>query len=192
MKGYKRVIALICVLCLSFGILNIGAASAENAPTTDIEGIENELATSNESYFAYYEANGKAVRPSDEISLDFEGNIGTAKQDTKEKLGGIALYEADTKEEADFGEWTFEVKESGVYSLYPTYYPLEATGKDIQISVEIDGKNPFLEAAEMSLNRIWVDKQEKKDGSYAKDKDGNELRPEQIEAPRWNTKAFSG
>ncbi len=187
MKLAKRVITWLCIFCLLVTVSGVGVF-AEEPSTVYADNLDTaeETASSEGSYFSYYEENSTKTRPTETITLDSAAQTGTAVTDEADGKSGLALYE-----NGNSAEWSFTVVKSGVYSLYPTYYPLKATGKDIQVSVEIDGKTPFLEAAEMSLPRIWVDDEETEDGSYAKDSNGNELRPEQVEKPRWNTKAFS-
>ena len=188
MKLFKRTLAVLCAFSCLVTALSAATVSAENVA---IDGSVDDLTKAEEtvsagSYFEYYEKYSKETHPDETITLASTAQIGTAKTSEADGDSGLELGG-----NTDYAEWNFTVGETGVYSLYPTYYPLEATGKDIQISVEIDGKLPYTEAQELSLPRIWTDKQETEDGSFAKDNNGNELRPEQIEAPRWNTRAFS-
>jgi len=188
MKFVKRALALlVCFSCLVTA-LSAATYSAENVAN---DGSVDDLAKVEEaskagSYFKYYEKYSKETHPDETITLASIAQIGTAKVSEADGDSGLELGG-----NSDYAEWNFTVDKTGVYSLYSTYYPLEATGKDIQLSVELDGKIPYTEAEELSLPRVWADKKETEDGTFAKDNNGNELRPEQIEAPRWNTRAFS-
>ena len=80
---------------------------------------------------------------------------------------------------------TVTVPETALYSLSICYYPLPGKGKDIQIGFQLDGAFPFTQSDHMTFSRIWKDAAE-----ITTDNRGNEIRPEQTEAPRWNTQRF--
>lgn len=86
--------------------------------------------------------------------------------------------------EGGFVELKAEVPEAGFYNIYLTYYPdqEEETSRGIEIerALYINGKIPFSGADALTFNRIFAD-----DGESTFDNQGNEIRPGQIEAPRW-------
>lgn len=83
--------------------------------------------------------------------------------------------------ESGWVEWTVDVAETGLYNIAIGYYPLEGKGKDIELSLEIDGTAPFSSAINCLLPRIWKDETEIK-----VDVKGNDLRPRQVENPMWS------
>ena len=82
--------------------------------------------------------------------------------------------------------YTLEIPAEGLYRIAVTYYGIEGKGKDIVLSLSIDGRTPFREAGSISLSRIWTD-----DGEIQRDVNGNDLRPSQVEVKRWNTALLS-
>lgn len=84
-----------------------------------------------------------------------------------------------------WAEWQLTVPEDGRYYLRLEYYPLPGKAKDLLFELSIDGEVPFEEAARLSLPRIWVDEADEQGNTIRKDANDNELRPRQVEAPRW-------
>ena len=84
-------------------------------------------------------------------------------------------------EENSYIEYTVSLAEAGMYSLYLEYYPLESRGINIERGIKINGSTPFLGADRLILWRVWGDAA----GGRRIDNQGNEIRPAQIEIPRW-------
>lgn len=82
-------------------------------------------------------------------------------------------------------EWNIVVPESGMYNFEVLYYPVEGKGNAIERMVTIDGKVPYNEAKYIQLSRVWKDMSQ-----IGRDFKGNDLRPKQIEAPRWRKETF--
>ncbi|RXZ78579.1 extracellular solute-binding protein [Paenibacillaceae bacterium] len=99
-----------------------------------------------------------------EVYADFEG------------LAGKSLLTADS----GLIEWEINVPASGLYNLEFLYYPVEGKGNSIERMITIDGKVPYNEAQYINISRIWQD-----EGEIDQDRKGNDLRPKQVEAPRW-------
>ena len=125
--------------------------------------------------FTRYEENGVAVSP--KIYNDFEG------------MDGSAVYTEDNA----LIEFDVEIKESGFYYPYLTYYPVEGKSSDIQRSFFVDGKLPYNEMALIEFYRIWkseTDETYTDDNGievvrWKKDNQGNDLKPRSIEVPQW-------
>ena len=83
--------------------------------------------------------------------------------------------------EQGFIEYTVRLAQAGLYCLYIEYYPLESRGINIERSLKINGETPFLGADRLLLYRVWGDAS----GERRFDNQGNEIRPAQIEKPRW-------
>lgn len=99
-----------------------------------------------------------------------------------EGMPGQSLYSA----EQGSVTWEFHVPEAGMYHMSATYYPLEGKSSAIQRSVLIDGELPFAEAAYVTFPRVWDNRFDE----LKIDNQGNELRPEQVEAPLWREQVF--
>jgi ABC-type glycerol-3-phosphate transport system substrate-binding protein len=90
-------------------------------------------------------------------------------------------------EEESFVEYTVNIAQAGMYNVYIEYYPLPSRGINIERSLKINGETPFLGADRLAFFRIWGDAQ----GGVRRDNQGNEIRPAQIEKPRWESASFS-
>ena len=106
---------------------------------------------------------------------------------------GVAILENFEKEkrvlrteEESFIEYTVNVAQDGMYNVYLEYYPLPSRGINIERSLKINGETPFLGADRLTLYRVWGD-----EGSVRFDNQGNEIRPTQVEKPRWESVSFS-
>lgn len=85
--------------------------------------------------------------------------------------------------ERGISTWEVEVEQAGYYHLYLKYYPTTEHGKSssIERSLMINGKTPFLGADSFVFYRIWGNR----DPEIAKDINGNDIKPKQVEKPAW-------
>lgn len=166
------------------------AALAEGEPPAQEAAVgETDPAPAEEvpTYLDYYETAGGSARPDSGIELsaaEASGRSEGLRTDRIEETDALLLEET-----GQWAEWSFTVPQDGAYSLYITYYPLEATGKDILLSAAFDGAFPFNEAEELSLPRIWADDLEE-GAAFGRDGQGNDLLPEQVERPHFQERAF--
>lgn len=91
--------------------------------------------------------------------------------------------QADTVITGERGEitWPFSVEKAGLYGLEIEYLTPEGKSSSVQRELRLDGAVPFEGAHQILFSRIWVD-----EGPIT-EKHGNEVRPNQVEAPRWQT-----
>ncbi|MCL2048047.1 MAG: extracellular solute-binding protein [Defluviitaleaceae bacterium] len=88
-------------------------------------------------------------------------------------------------EEESFVEYTVHVPADALYTFSIEYFPVEARGIDIARELKINGEVPFTGAELITLRRVW--------GSGAavrQDSRGNQIRPPQVELPRWERTYF--
>ena len=177
------VVAAVLFVWSSFSRVESYADKYAGFDFSTIEGEGRE-----DSYTAYLlrhgEADGTAVYPSGtyEVSLaegDVEGeNFAYISYGGEEKV--LASYEDG------YVEFQVDIDEAGLYNIYLTYYPdqEEETSRGIEIerALYINGEIPFSGADALTFNRIFTN-----DGESTFDNQGNEIRPGQIEAPRWET-----
>jgi ABC-type glycerol-3-phosphate transport system substrate-binding protein len=83
-------------------------------------------------------------------------------------------------EEVSYIEYTVNIERAGLYNIYLEYFPLPSRGIAIERSLLINGETPFLGAEGLTFQRVWGD-----NGSSRLDNQGNEIRPSQVEIPRW-------
>ncbi|MDR2964240.1 MAG: extracellular solute-binding protein [Treponema sp.] len=88
-------------------------------------------------------------------------------------------------EEISFVEYKVNVDKAGLYNFYMEYFPLPSRGIPIERILLINGEVPFLGADRLSFQRVWGDARES-----TFDNQGNEIRPSQVEKPRWESSRF--
>jgi ABC-type glycerol-3-phosphate transport system substrate-binding protein len=88
-------------------------------------------------------------------------------------------------EESSFIEYTVNIERAGLYFMHLEYFPLQSRGIPVERSLFINGEVPFLGADRLSFQRVWGD-----GGGASYDNQGNEIRPTQVEKPRWEDAWF--
>ena len=82
------------------------------------------------------------------------------------------------------------VENAGFYNIDLSYYPDQdperARGIEMEFKLTINKEVPFNGADAITLPRVWTDA-----NAPRKDNQGNEIRPGQIELPRWEEKSIS-
>ena len=126
-------------------------------------------------YRHYLDLHKGADRPDEVIAIDL-----LRFEVSNDMYAGI---EDDTVITGERGEvtWTFSVEKAGLYSLEIEYLTPEGKSSSVQRQVCLDGEIPFDGAHHILFSRTWVD-----EGPITKKRD-NEIRPNQLEAPEWQT-----
>lgn len=175
----------VCVADTATEQTGVQPNAAEDASEQTATEKTEELNT----YMEYYNLHSGKDRPKEPIVLTQEQ---LAAVDTAEKA--TATFDDRTgsvlSKDNRWCEWTVEIPSAGIYNLTLDYYPMEESGRDITLSVTIDGKSPFVEAKTLSLPRLWTDKKDENGVAIKQDELGNDLRPAQVEVPMWTTCAF--
>ena len=144
--------------------------------------VESGNVNSYEAYSRKYknksvDVTGFSVNVSEENALYDANNAFTI-----EESGRPGLY----IDEYGHVELKFTIQKEGLYAIGIEYYPTEGRGQDIKVSFMIDGNLPFNECEQIVLSRVWKDETE-----IQQDSKGNDLYPDQIQAPEWITYYFS-
>ncbi|MCL2456492.1 MAG: extracellular solute-binding protein [Defluviitaleaceae bacterium] len=107
-----------------------------------------------------------------------------------ENFNVLTNFEGEAKvlrsEEESFVEFTVNIPVAGLYFINAEYFPVQARGIDIARELKINGEIPFTGAELITLRRVW--------GSGAQvreDSRGNQIRPPQVELPRWERTYFN-
>ena len=201
---FHRVLATLLALCLVFTVFGVGVVWAEEdvqtdaipgTPVTEQQGTGTtgkDDTTETKSYAQYFTGpvtpidktvsvditNFTSAETNEDPCLfsDYEGRVGSAL--LMPKKGSVTF--------------TFSVETAGYYNLSVLYYPYAGSGSTILRDILIDGALPFSEAAGLSFERIWADDQDviyDENGKPIKvDANGNQVRPQQVEAPAWTQK----
>lgn len=139
-------------------------------------------------YLQNYMKTAVADKPIEIDVTSFTDAAGDATVKTVEGRSNVAV----TTELSDI-TYTVNVDKTGMYSIGVDYYPIEGKGAAIERGILIDGEYLFTEARSSSLDRIYVDDvADPKDleNYFVHDESGNQLRPVQVEAPRWVDGAY--
>jgi len=89
-------------------------------------------------------------------------------------------------EENSHIEFEVTVPSGGMYHLYVEYFPMLGRGIAIDRAVKINGESPFQAANLITFDRVWGDSEI----GMREDNRGNEIRPPQVELPRWESAYF--
>lgn len=149
---------------------NLASAAVE---TEEILGRED-------IYGAYLERHKDAKKPDYKILVDLKNYSSAHKVEFHDEYQGKT--EVILSGEDGFVEWEVDVPEAGLYNISLDYYPLEGRGIDIERAIYVNGEIPFAGADTLSFSRIWTDA-----GEVSMDNRGNEIRPTQVEDPRWES-----
>ncbi|MCL1823105.1 MAG: extracellular solute-binding protein [Oscillospiraceae bacterium] len=137
------------------------------------------------TYARYLNNHEGAALPSDGVVIDVASfEKGTSSGATVENYEGFSNVLMTTDESVV--EYKVNVPKAGFYNLKLDYFPVPKRGIDIERAVYINGELPFLGADIITFYRIWSDAP----GGIKKDNQGNQIRPSQVETPRWESAFF--
>lgn len=183
--GLLKKALVISLICLVVGILAFLNSRREETMDKGIvleEGtLEEHLKNVREDSYTYYLHQHKdASRLDIEISLGLEDY----NMDASYHTSVLEDYEGrkqaiETAEDSEL-VYDFYSEEEGLYAIKVLYYPMEGKSSDIEREILINNELPFINARQIVLSRTWTDKEE-----VTQDNQGNDIKPQQIEAPRW-------
>ncbi len=125
------------------------------------------------------------MRPTEGVRIsipapDFTSRSSVGDLDVVDNFEGRSGPTLIWQDDVEWVEWTFDIEKPGLYNIVVEYYPIAGNRSSIHRELKIDGAYPFLEAKRTIFYRVWRDA-----GPPERDRDGNDLRPPQREAPRW-------
>lgn len=136
------------------------------------------------SYSDYYDTYVSENRPDTEILI---GGAEHILAENGEFSTGSCGAEVDIRDNVLIwkscgGSLAYEINvpQTGIYCLGISYFPLESNNANIELSMKIDGKTPYDTASRLTLNRVWVNKND-----IYTDSRGNQVRPSQIQKGMW-------
>lgn len=180
-----RVMVIACVFLITVLTGGYAVVAAYEPAYGPVDELPEPARTADDGlYETYYREAAQVVRPL--TASQTVGRISEAEIDTYDGREGVVLEDAGA-----WSEWEIEIRQSGAYTLAVEYYPLVGTGKDIELGVTIDGRIPFQEAGTVTLPRLWADQTDEQGRAIRRDSAGNDLRPVQVEKPRWISRALA-
>lgn len=182
----KLVIAVVFVLIL---VVYFATRKEEESFASKYEGCDltaqaQDIGREN-TYAKYLVRHSDAARPQTGLDIDLlsysaKESTGVTKTEEYEGIKDVLITDEDSTL-----SYEVNVKEAGLYNIQIEYYPIQARGIDIERSVELNGEVPFLGAEAITFSRVWGD-----EGEIKQDNQGNDIRPTQVECPRWQTATF--
>ena len=206
-SALKRLASIMLALILCVGVLQAGlfvSATAsdqvedtQTEETDEIKVSDNSVVLTDDGqekdYKKFLDENEKIPFSNAEIVVGPSNLTASAVASELKTVEGKEAYVMDRDNK--YLEYTFEVKETGLYNISLNYCPVEDTGRTIQIGVMIDGVYQYKEIENVKLSRFWVDETFENGDRYLLDVDGNEIRPKQIETFYWDeawAKSYTG
>lgn len=145
---------------------------------SDVQGVSRDS-----TYAKYLQKYGDAGKPANSVEVglfDFTDGEGVRVETDYEGEPKVIYMEDDSR-----ATWQVEIPQSGLYNMYIEYYPIASRGVDIERAFYINGSLPFAGSDDLAFSRVWGDKNEVRE-----DNQGNEIRPTQVEIPRWQSSFF--
>ncbi len=187
MKKFRKTAAYVLSALLAVQILStVSLVSAEEVKTETVpqasaEDIE-QLLSSDTSYIDFYSAVKDTKRHYGFLSATVTATENKDAKVTADEKEGYILSDGRNQ----WIEYKVSIPEDALYGMKVTYYaPTSASGRNIVLSVAVDGTLPYEKAKTFSLTRIWKDS-----GEIKQDANGNDLRPKQEEVPQWISAMF--
>lgn len=155
-------------------------------PAASDDPILDVAAKDDDSYLEYYDRYSKQEKYYGFLSAEMTSSQ-TAETVTVDGKSGVKLENGSD----EWVEFTVTAPKTAVYGIKIGYYaPQSQTGKDIVLSLELDGAAPYEKAKTLSLSRTWADTVQEDGTTVKRDAQGNDLRPAQKEVLLWNEALF--
>ena len=179
--------AIVCAILLAAVLLINVSGKREEFYTAKYEGVDLGGSSSGRTntYSRYMERYAQVPAAAQDIPLDIFSWTNASGVSVLENFEGEPRVLRT--EEDGFIEYAVNVEQTGMYNIYLEYYPLQSRGINIERSLKINGETPFLGADWLVFFRVWGDAP----GGVREDNQKNEIRPAQIERPRWESAWFS-
>lgn len=176
MKKRMRLLSLAVTTALALGSAPMSiTAKAESEDLSPYYVVVYET----EKYEDYLAKHSDAKHPAGEITVAgasyAEADEGFEKATEYEGRSNVAL----TPSEGSV-TWEVSVPEAGFYQVEIEYYPIEGKSNTIEREIRVNGELPFDGAQYLEFSRNWKDEAE-----VVSDARGNDIRPTQVEEPRW-------
>ncbi|MCL1998669.1 MAG: extracellular solute-binding protein [Turicibacter sp.] len=153
-------------------VLTSRAGGAVTAPTIFAEG----------SYAEFLNTHAATTFGTARVEIDLAAASGFGFATMTDFEGAPLVLHTDEFSQVEF---TVTLPQSGLYNIVVEYFPIEARGIDISRELRINGEVPFTGADLITLARVWGSATE-----VRADNRGNQIRPPQIELPRWERAYF--
>jgi ABC-type glycerol-3-phosphate transport system substrate-binding protein len=186
-KRRRQRIAIALVIALSLCSVTIDEYQVKAKTDTslnDYKELLSKTTTDSIDYEDYITGYDVTRRPGKEYVIEAKDYVRVDDMDVVEYIDyegmeGTSVY----TEENGLIEYEVTIEDEGFYDISLLYYPIEGKSASIQRGFFIDGALPYSQLNLIEFSRIWVN--EVKD--WERDNRGNDLKPKQVEAPKWIT-----
>ena len=148
-RVFIRVIALVATIVLLILQLNLMVTAEEIASET--ENVLMEESSSTISYTKYKKQYSTAPRPDQDVVVDIMNQEGGSIITLSDEAGSVGVLTDDD----GIVSWNISVPQTGWYNLQLTYHTQETKGSSIEREIRIDDELPFVQAASVTLFRVW-------------------------------------
>ncbi|HHW79489.1 MAG TPA: extracellular solute-binding protein [Acholeplasmataceae bacterium] len=144
--------------------------------------LEDLINSSQEDYYEYVMLHGMEYPENEFIKVDIIEDIVAIEGF---ELNPYYNFEGQEKavltDEEGSVTWSINIPTAGYYNIGINYYPIEGKSSSIERTILINGELPFAGATNVVFPRIWGSL-----GEVVQDIQGNDIRPTQVELPRWS------
>lgn len=170
----RNICILVALVVVAIVALNISSSDKYAQTREDVLAkylsYEDESSVTYDAYIAEYRdayvsdsAQKIVLKGSDYSETDMSG---------LQEEGGVVW----TQDEGSI-TYDFDVKEAGLYQILLTYYPDTTGTQTILRNVYVNGKLPFDDCEDITINRLWVDDNK----NWLMSTDGNQAAPTQVQ-----------
>ena len=179
---YKFLIGLLVVIGLIF---YMGTRTTDFTLQRDGGPVVAPIILQEGSYAEFLHLNALTPRGTEAINVDIFSPSGGQNFEILQNFEGEA--QVLRTEEESYVEFIINVPAAGLFNMQIEYFPVPARGIDIARMLEINDQVPFRGAELITLSRVWGSS----DVGVRVDNQGNQIRPPQVERPRWESAFFS-
>lgn len=176
---HNKKIALLLVLILLFSNFNLLVNASEDITSVTEYQNTNDNTQYQNTYNSYLMTYGEVKSSGITICKGAESAKivkGASFGDYADKSNVLILSEPDSS-----FVLPVDIETEGYYQIYLTYTGIVESDKNIKLSLNIDGEQPFVEADSFELQRCYINETD----DFELDSQGNDLRPVQIQIKKW-------
>jgi ABC-type glycerol-3-phosphate transport system substrate-binding protein len=183
----KKIIIIILGLVITT-ILVVGLFQKQPYILTHQFQIGIEIDSYQDEAYLHYLTQHDMIRPNDDIFLFYEH---LSLESTGVEIVDGLSYDKNKllmlTNEVSSLQLEFDVPIAGYYNLEITYFPIEGKSSRIERRLFINDELPYKAASRITFERIWKSERH----IFLKDRNGNDIIPRQIEAPKWMTQTIT-
>lgn len=173
----KKTVSVLLIAVLCFAFLLVGCNQTDEKLflyKVDKDALLYE--TDNDSYSHYLNINSGINYAENDIVLEPNGvlNAYSGEYAVSSDGSSYAFIDANSR----WIEWNIDIPKAAFYFFETAYKPVAGDGSDIALSLSVDGKIPYTEAANLTLFRHYKDDVSE---NFDLDSLGNDIRPTKTE-----------